>query len=205
MHAEPNLYPIRFADEPHKKYMLTEKAWAAHVGCDDQPKGKIGLFSLLHVLASIPNHDVYGYPLSNPEESTILQALREADPTQKFWHLQVNRHGLHSVWRRKEWAESMDKQASDAEKKKIALVTQAEYAHAKEVVMEFLMLMCDDDKRMAEKMFYSQGFANDQQRLIKKAASLSGMKERQATAVEEERSPEQMSKFESLRLKLKGK
>ena len=72
--------------------------------------------------------------------------------------------------------------------------------------MEFIMLVCDDDKRAAEKMFYAQGLATDQQKLIKKAASLSGMKERRAA--EEEASkpdPAMISKIQALRMKLKGK
>lgn len=190
------------ADKPQP---LTDHEWGKQQSCTDQSTGRIGVFTLLRLIANY--NGIYNGKATVFKDSTIISCLREADPQMKWWHLEQTtiNPDIVVVWRRLEYNQSLEKQRVDAEKKAVALITQAEYNHAKETVMEFMMLMCDGDKRAAEKMFYGQGLANDQQKLIKKAQQLSGMKEKhEAEACSEER-VEQLSKFGALSRKLKGK
>ena len=185
------------------KPVQTELEWKKESGCSDELTGRVGMFSLLRLIADSMGIGL-GY-VTLFEGNTILSCLREADPQMRWWHLEKTTYpDLVKVWRRKEWIESIEKQKVDAEKKAVLLITQTEYNHAKEVVMEFILLVCDGDKRAAERMFYAQGLANDQVKLINKAKSLSQAKEkREAESCSEERVA-QLSEFEKLSQKMKG-
>ena len=168
--AVPGIYPVVFRSEPSRTYMLTDIAWGQHVGCDDQPKGEIGLYTLLRLVAHYGGHIDTGYAVSDPENNSVVKALRQADPTMKHWHMHTNKHGLVTIWRRKEWNEAYEKQQLDEAKKVVIYENESLYQADKESVMDLLMVLCNDNRREAERLFAPM--ANDRAKLKAKADSM---------------------------------
>ncbi|NBR88013.1 MAG: hypothetical protein EBT61_21370 [Verrucomicrobia bacterium] len=189
---------------PKTEPKQSETEWESSVGLTDEFTGTIGLFTVLRLIASADGGLGYICLYKNTK-SSLLHFLHQADPTRQFWEITEHEH-FFRVWRRKEWNESMEKVKADEVKKAAALITQAQYNEAKSVVMEFMLLLADGDRRAAERMFYAHGFANDTEALIKKAASLATLREKhEAKAAEPPANPEQMSKFAALAQRLAKK
>lgn len=143
--------------------METDIVWAERVGCSDEQSGKIGLFSLLRLISDFGGIGL-GY-VCVFEGSSVLNALHEADPQQRHWHIEpTTNKGLVKVWRRKEWNESYEKQQKDAVKKVEIIANEEEFQRAKGALMEFLIVAADGNRRHAERLFGP--YANDRQRLL---------------------------------------
>lgn len=165
-----------------KDKTMTDTEWAAKVNCDDIPTGRIGLFTLLRLIAG--QGSKLGC-ISVFEDSTILSALREADPEMRHWHLEIKRSGridvpdVYVIWRRKEWNESYEKVKHDEARKEILFANEQEYQAAKKIVIDFFLEVFDGNRKVAETMFAPM--ANDHKKLIAKANTIKATLEKVKT------------------------
>lgn len=146
----------------------SEIEWAAQANCNDQAMGRIGLFSLLRLIASADGG--HGYiTIHKGVSSTVLFALNEADP--KMVHWCVTEHTDYiKVWRRKEWNEAYEKVIADKAKKSVAILNEQEYQEAKATVINFFLELFDGNRKVAEAMFAPM--ANNHEKLVKKANAI---------------------------------
>jgi len=162
---------------------MTDHEWGRKVNCTDAQTGRIGLFALLRLIANQYGLGT-GY-VNEFEDSSILAALREADPEMRHWHLEIKRSGridvpdVYVIWRRKEWNESYEKVKHDEVRKEVLFANEQEYQAAKKIVIDFFLEVFDGNRKVAETMFAPM--ANDHKKLIAKANTIKATLEKVKT------------------------
>jgi hypothetical protein len=163
-----------------KAKTMTDVEWADKVKCDDTATGRIGLFTLLRLVAEASEGRKTGeYTVF--DSSSLVAALKEADPQMRHWHMIVRncrtpdgKHNVVSIYRRKEWNESYEKAIADEKNKEILYASEAEYQADKAAVMSVLLTITSGNRRAAEALFAP--LANDRKKLKERADALRKMK-----------------------------
>jgi len=125
-----------------------DMAWGDRVGLrgENRPTANVTLFALLRLIADADRNGNGLACWGTLENCPLLKALRQADPEQRWWHLEGER-----IWRRKEWEMSYNKTKAEMLSKELVIANQSKYNESKELLMSLTLMINGGNKRKAEK------------------------------------------------------